>query len=303
MLLKTKLRSRGVMSKKRYFVNLAIIVIFASLTGFFAGNYYVKNYTGTVLAVTESEEEVRGNDVKNTLKKAKGKTPANLTSVENFILAENNLNQKDYIYKEVTGKITAAGVTQGLHSFKVKKDGYIMSEKVSSSKFVKVADRTLYQIGSDGVNYYKGSDITSSYTASWKNTPTKVWTLDDYRDKYGANPEAFIGYVIGTKTTLGAKSTAPKLLPNGNYECTIVTDTYYSVMNYMYEIRTTSGSSNFPRMESSTITFEITPDWEFVSISYKESYSVSIAVLGYTKCSGSLAETFSYDGAWQNPLV
>lgn len=291
------------MSKKRYFINLAIIVIFASLTGFFAGNYYVKNYTGAVLAVTETEEQVRGNDVSTTLKKAKGKTPANLSSVENFILAEYYLNQKDYIYKEVTGKVTAAGVTQGLHSFKALKDGYVMSEKVSSSKFVKVADRTLYKVGDESVNYYKGSDISSDYTATWKTEPSKLWTLDEYKEKYGCKPTAFIGYVIGTKSTLGSKSSTPKKLANGNYECTIVTDTYFSVMNYMYEIRTTSGSDNFPRMDSSTITFEITPNWDFVRIDYKESYSVSIAVLGYTKCSGVLTETFSYDGSWQNPLI
>ncbi len=291
------------MSKKRYFVNLAIVVILASLTGFFAGNYYVKNYTGSVLAVTETEEEVRGNDVKDTLRKAKGKNPSQLSSVENFILAENNLNQKTYIYKSIDGKITSAGVTQGLKSFKVLKDGYIMSEKVSASKFVKVADRTLYKVGEEKIDYYKGSDITSSYTASWGKKPTETWSIDTYKDKYGGRPEAFINYVIGTKTVVSAGCKAPKKLSNGNYECVIQTDTYFSCMNYMYEIRTTSGSGNFPKFESSIITFEITPDWEFVKIDYVETYSVSIAVLGYTKCVGKLTEKFSFDGDFKIPLV
>lgn len=291
------------MSKKRYFINLAIVVILASLTGFFAGNYYVKNYTGTVLAVTESEEAVRGTDLKDAQKKSKGKTPAQMTSVENFILAENNLNNETYVYKETTGKIVAAGVSQGLKSFKALKDGYIMSEKVSASKYVKVADRTLYKVGDEEMFYYKGSGIKSDYTASWKSEPTSTWTIEQYRGKYGAKPQSCLGYVIGTHTVVEEECTKPKLLANGNYECTIKTDAYYSMMHYMYEIRTTSGSDNFPRFESSYLTFEITPDWKFVRIDYKESYSVSIAVLGYTKCSGTLTDKFSYDNSWENPLV
>lgn len=293
---------RGI-SKRRYILNLAIVVVLAVMSGFFAGNYYVKNYTGGVLAVTESEEAVRGNDVKNTLRKAKGATPANLSSVENFVLAEYYLNQKDYVFKQTKGKITSAGVTQGMDAYKAYKDGYYVSEKVSASKFVKVADRLLYKKGDPTIKYYKGSNITSDYKATWSNTPKHIYNLEQYKEKYGSKPEAMINYVVGTNTIVAKGCTTPKKLANGNYECTIQVDTYYSVMNYMYEIRSTSGSENFPKFEEVHITFEITPDWDFVKIVYKEKYYVSIAVLGYTLCTANLTDTFDYSGTWENPIV
>lgn len=289
--------------KVRFIVNLAIVVVLAVMSGFFAGNYYVKNYTGAVLAVTETEEAVRGNDVVNALKKAKGKTPADLTSVENFVLAEHYLNQKDFVMKKINGVIESAGVKQGLSAYKALKDGYVLSEKVSASKFVKVADRFLYKIGDPTVKYYKGSNITSDFTASWSNKPENILNMDQYKEKYGAKPEAFISYVVGTNTTIAEGCTAPKKLANGNYECKIQLDTYYSGMNYMYEIRTTSGSGNFPKFEEVFVTFEITPDWDFVKIHYEEKYYVSIAVLGYTLCYSDLTDTFDYVTPWENPLV
>ena len=289
--------------KVRFIINIAIVVVLAVMSGFFAGNYYVKNYTGGVLAVTETEEAVRGNDVTTTLKKAKGKTPADLSSVENFILAEHYLNKKDFIYKKIDGKITSAGVTQGLKSYKAKKDGYILSEKVSASSFVKVADRLLYKLGDPTVKYYKGSNITSDFTASWNNNPNNIFSMEQYKERYGAKPESFISYVVGTNTIIAEGCEAPKKLANGNYECKIQLDTYYSGMNYMYEIRTTSGSSNFPKFEEIYLTFEITPNWDFVKIHYYEKYYVSIAVLGYTLCTSDLTDTFDYTTPWENPLV
>lgn len=289
--------------KIRFIVNLAIVVVLAVMSGFFAGNYYVKNFTGTVLAVTETEEVVRGNDVTNALKNSKGKSPADLSSVENFVLAEHYLNQKDFVYKNIDGKITSAGVTQGLKSYKVKKDGYILSEKVSASKFVKVADRFLYKIGDPTVKYYKGSNITGDFTATWTDKPENILNMEQYKEKYGSKPESFISYVVGTNTTIAEGCEAPKKLANGNYECKIQLDTYYSGMNYMYEIRTTSGSGNFPKFEEIFITFEITPNWDFVKIHYEEKYYVSIAVLGYTLCTSDLTDTFDYTTPWQNPLV
>lgn len=287
----------------KYIFTFTIIFVLAVMSGFFAGNYYVKNYTGNVLAVTETEEAVRGDDVINALKNAKGKTPLDLSSVENFILAEHYLNQKDFVFKKIDGSIKSAGVTQGLSAYKALKDGYMLSEKVSASKFVKVADRFLYKLGDPTVKYYKGADITSDFTATWSDKPENILNMEQYKEKYGAKPESFISYVVGTNTIIPEGCEAPKKLSNGNYECKIQLDTYYSGMNYMYEIRTTSGSGNFPKFEEVHITFEITPDWDFVRIDYEEKYYVSIAVLGYTLCTSILTDTFDYTTPWENPLI
>ena len=66
------------------------------------------------------------------------------------------------------------------------------------------------------------------------------------------------------------------------------------IMNYVYEIKTTAGSSKLPYFKSVKITYEIDENWNLIKINTEESYDVSIAVLGYTGCTGQLQEVYTY---------
>lgn len=280
------------MTKKRYIINFSIILILATVSGFFMGNWYNSNFGRQVQEVTVSEETVRGDDLQKTLKKASGKSPLDLTATENFILADYYLSQATSVHKHVSGAITAAGVKQTLVSDKIKHDGSVYSNKISVSSFVKVAELYKHNIGENVVSVYNGNP-TSSTEATFPNTPSSEMTTDEYKTKFGSPIDDFISLVVGTKTVINQSKVTKTA--EGNYEATLDLDTTYAVMNYSYEIKSTAGSSSLPYFKSIKLTFVIDNDWKLLSVKSSESYEVKIAVLGYTGCTAELLEEYTYD--------
>lgn len=279
------------MTKKRYLINFTVILILSVFSGFFLGNYYSKNFGRNVEAVTISEETVRGKDVTNALKKASGKNPSQLTATENFVLAEYYLNQKTSVKRVVTGTITAAGINQSLFSEKIVHNGQVYSSKISASSMVKVAEVYKHNLGTDVIDVYKGS-VTSATTADFPTAPSSSMNMEQYKASFGSVPERFVTYVVGTKTVINESAVTKNQA--GNYVATLQLDTTYAVMNYVYEIKTTAGSSKLPYFKSVKITYEIDENWNLIKINTEESYDVSIAVLGYTGCTGQLQEVYTY---------
>lgn len=280
------------MTKKRYILNFTIILILATVSGYFMGNWYNSNFGRQVQAVTVSEETVRGDDLQKTLRKASGKTPLDLTATENFILAEYYLSQAESVQKHVSGAITAAGVKQTLVSDKIKHDGKIYSNKISVSSFVKVAEQYKHNIGDSVVEVYNGTPLSAT-EANFPSTPTSTMTTQEYKTTFGSDIDDFISFVVGTKTVINQSAVVKNA--DGNYEATIDLDTTYAVMNYSYEIKSTAGSSSLPYFKSVKVTFVIDSNWRLLQVKSLESYEVKIAVLGYTGCTGDLLEEYTYD--------
>ncbi len=280
------------MSKRRYIINFSIVLILAVATGLFVGNYYNTNFGREVQAVTVSEETVRGKDLSNALKKAKGKTPASLSATENFIIAEDILNNRTAVKKKTTGVITAAGIKQSLESQKIILNGEVYADKISASSMVKVAQLDRFKLGAEVVDIYNGN-VTSATTATWPASPSKQMSLADYKSKYGVTPERMISLVVGTKTVVDQSAVTKN--SKGNYTATITLDTTYSVMNYVHEIKATAESSKLPYIKSMVLTYEIDENWNLISYSTKESYDVSVAVLGFTGCKAEINNSFSYE--------
>lgn len=280
------------MTKRRYIINFSIILILAVATGLFAGNYYNTNYGRNVLAPNVSEAVVRGNDLTVALKKAKGNTPENLSATENFVVAENILNNRTAVKKEVRGEISAAGIKQTLVSQKILVNGDVYADKISASSMVKVAQMDYYKTGTTSVNIYDGK-VTSSTTATWPTKASKTVSLDEYKSTYGISPERMISLVVGTNTVVDESPVTKN--EQGNYTATITLDTNYSVMNYMYEIKATAGSKKLPYFKSVVLTYEIDENWNLISYTTTEVYDVSIAVLGFTTCKGTINNSFTYE--------
>lgn len=280
------------MTKKRYFINFAIILILATISGFYAGNYYNRNFGRNVAQVTVSEDYVRGDDLTKALKKSSGKTPMDLSAIENFVLADHYLSKQTSVHKHVTGAITAVGVKQSLVSDKIIHNGEVYASKISVSSFVKVAEVYRHKINEGNVEVYLG-DPVSATEAKFPKTPSSTMTVEDYTSKFGVTPQRLISLVVGSKTVVDASTVTKN--EKGNYTATLQLDTTYSVMNYVNEIKQTAGSSKLPYFKSVKIVYEIDANWKLLSLTSYENYEVSVAVLGFQECSGEIFETYTYD--------
>ena len=65
--------------------------------------------------------------------------------------------------------------------------------------------------------------------------------------------------------------------------------------NYMYKVKKTSGSSEYPSFEKISFDFEIGDDWTIYSMHCRETYKVAIKLLGRVTTTGDMTDTFSYD--------
>lgn len=283
---------------KGIIIRLVIVIVLSSVTGYFGAQFYINKFMKTVQAVTESEEDVR-DDAEKIYSQALGKTPADLTPTQNFVIAEYLLNQQTSVKKTTTGSVTAAGVTQGLYAEKMLVDGEYYAMKISSG-LVPLATRTYYVSGSDNIDLYLGSDIKSD-TATFGSSPDKQMTPDEFRELMGSKVTYFISYVVSSNSVEEEESLG--LNEAGNYEFALKLDTYFSCMNYSHEIKYTSDSPKLPEFTSVKIVFEIDKDWNLKRIDYDESYNVSVKQLGsmFVGTTGKITDRFEVGGDYTIP--
>ena len=93
--MKTKIKN---FFHKRTIISLVIVIVLASITGYFGAQFYIDKFMIEVVAVTESEERVRDNASK-ILSENAGKTPDQISPTNNFIIAEYNLNKEKSVKK------------------------------------------------------------------------------------------------------------------------------------------------------------------------------------------------------------
>lgn len=283
---------------KRTIISLIIVIVLASITGYFGAQFYIDKFMIEVVAVTESEDRVRDN-IDKVLALNAGKTPDQISPKDNFIIAEYYLNKETSVKKITQGTVNASGITQGLYAEKILSNGEYYSMKISSG-LVSLATRLYYIDGEDTVDYYEGTSIKES-SATFPSEPTKVLTQEEYKAMFGSPMTYFVNYVVSSNTVLSEEYIGKN--GSGNYEFKLTLDTAFSVMNYSYEIKTTSGSSKLPKFESIELTFEIDENFRLLKTAIKEQYQVSIAQLGnmYMTTSGDLVETFEYNGNFEIP--
>ena len=289
--------------KTRVLINIVVVVLLGVFSGYFVGNYYANNVLGGVQAdLIPSEENLR-DDVNTVIKNNAGKSIDQISAVDNFVIAEDAIYKYAKVKKLCLGQITAAGVTQTLTATRIKDGDNYFGEEIScktGSIGVNYAQRFYYASGTDLVPVYNGTDIKES-TATWPSQPSDNHTYDSFRGVMGIAPTHFQNYIISSKTIISQQYLGKT--PEGNYKFSMVVDINTAVKNYMYKIKATSGSAEFPSFEKSYIEFEINDNWEFIKITYDEEYKVSIKVIGRVKTVADITETFEYGGDFTIPQI
>lgn len=275
---------------KRFWINLAVIVVVAIFSGYFVGNFYVNRYMGGVKADVLPDEETIRDDINQVLKKNKGKSVAEVSPTDNYILAEYYMSQKDYVHRHTYGTVKAAGVNQKLVSNKAIVNGEYFSEEVSQG-VVNLATKYYHVKGSDQVTIYKG-DVDSDLNTSYTDVTPSTMSLADFNAQNGVKATYFLNYIVSSNTVLSEKYNGKV---GDRHSFTLTLDTSYSVKNYMYKVKQTSNSSEFPVFQSIELNFEMGDDFTLYKVDYKEVYKVVIKVLGPVTTTGILTDEFSYD--------
>ena len=277
---------------KRINYKLVAVLVLAMISTYFLSTYIIANFKTEFAAVVETEENIR-DDVNAVMLKAEGKTPEQMSVVENFVLAEYYLGKAENVAKNGLGKITAMGVTQGMFAKKYKKGNDYFIEEISSG-VVSVAERQLYNIENESIDIFSGSNIKDDGSAKWSKDKKETLSYDDFKDKYGISPSDFIYYIVSSKTVKDSGKVETKA--NGNLVYFVELETNYSTMKYGKKINVTSGATKIPKFESIKITFEIDNNWQFQQIRYQESYQVAIPALGsmYVPTNGDITENYTY---------
>lgn len=274
---------------KRFLINMIVIVVLGALSGLFMGNYYVKNFMGGVTADFLPTEAAIRDDVGAVVARCNGKSVTSLSATDNFIMAEYKLSTRDYVHKSTKGTVTAAGVSQKLVSDKAYVAGEYFGEEISSG-VVKLATKYYWVKGVENVTTYEGS--VSGLSANYSGAAAQTKTLDAFNSEMGVKADQFINYIVSSKTVKNQKYNG---LVNGHHSFTIELDPVLAAKNYMYKVKKTSGSSEYPSFEKISFDFEIGDDWTIYSMHCRETYKVAIKLLGRVTTTGDMTDTFSYD--------
>lgn len=274
---------------KRFLINMIVIVVLGALSGLFMGNYYVKNFMGGVTADFLPTEAAIRDDVGAVVARCSGKSVTSLSATDNFIMAEYKLSTRDYVHKSTKGTVTAAGVSQKLVSDKAYVAGEYFGEEISSG-VVKLATKYYWVKEAEKVTTYEGS--VSGLSANYSGAAAQTKTLDAYNSEMGVKADQFINYIVSSKTVKSQKYNG---LVNGHHSFTIELDPVLTAKNYMYKVKKTSGSNEYPSFEKISFDFEIGEDWTIYSMHCRETYKVAIKLLGRVTTTGDMTDTFSYD--------
>ncbi len=308
------------MSKKRYIINFAVIIVLAVVSGYFIGSYIAQGKL-VELSNTYNELELRGLDNKldmpnyyselltdkygygEVINNLKGKDYTKLTAIEAFMLAEHNTNTSSYVVRKVDGTIKAksmgVNVNQSLTSTKTVKDGKIYLDKISYSSMAKVAMKVEHTIGEATYTYTKGT-ATSGTEAKWESPETKQ--LGEYRKTFGSGIDYFSNYLVSDKT-VNAKQMSRVEKAGNNYKFSLALNIqidektgkfiYGGVSNYMYEVKATAGADSFPVFAYCNLSVIVDSNFRFVQVDINEQYNV--VAFGFNANTTSvMIEKYSY---------
>ena len=132
--------------------------------------------------------------------KSQGKTPADLSVADNFVLAEYNVSLANSFIAIGNGNVNTLGIAQSVYSSK-KYDGNKYTFESISKGMLSVAICDSYVKNSTKVSIYNGSDINSDGTNATWNYENDM-TIKDYLAMVGNLPSAVQPYIISSKTII-----------------------------------------------------------------------------------------------------
>ncbi len=309
----------------RSLVSIIVLFVLGISSGVFAGKWYATNFIAgpTTDYSMFSEVELReGND--KIARDFATKTPTEATAWKSLIAAESNFYTAD-TFDVLSNGLVDTIVTQDVYSRKIYDGTTIVVEQISDG-MVAVADKFEYK-----PNTYSDADKSTHivrtkgklngkktiaenllcladckhgnkkayiYSTNYNGKKTTM-TEQEYRDAMGGNPISPYAYIISEKTI--TKCYNFKKQGSGEdarYTFTINLHPGASVLNYVKQMKTVSGLSDFPNFTEITINVSLQMLGGKVMFDYicvNEKYSVAYGALT-PKCTGTLHQRFLFDG-------
>ncbi|MBQ7579361.1 MAG: hypothetical protein IJT25_02380 [Clostridia bacterium] len=266
---------------------MVLVIMVGAIGGFFAGSLYVSSkYKVTY---NFSEADYRDN-TETVLSLTSGKNPSMVGGVNAFITAEYNLSQKSQYRVTSNGGIQPSiGSYQTIYAYREYSEGKTYLENLSNG-MMPIAELLLYKDGAT-VESYMGK-LKSSTEADFPNSPNSTFSYEDFTLKNGVKVDTPVAYVVSSRTILVESDAGVFVEPNV-YEYTLVLSPETSVMNYVKQMMRTSGFADPPKFASVQITFRVDSNFNFISYTINESYTVVYFGVP-AHCVGSLTLTFDY---------
>ncbi len=273
-------------------VAMIMVVVVGAIGGFFAGSFYISSkyraeYNFSEAQYRDNVEVVLKQTINNP---NEYKRPnEGVGAINAFVTAEYVLSQKNTYQVNSNGTIQPSiGSKQSVYAYRYKKDNVTYLENISVG-MLSVAERLIYK--DNVINRVEGKSIQTT-NADWTGA-ISTFSYDQFKEINGNAIDNPIAYVVSSKTAT-VETNNPKELGGGLYQFKLVLSTDTSVMNYVKQMKRTSGLSSYPKFESVVLTFTIDEDYNFIEITAEESYTVVyFGVPAF--CSGSLTQRFNYD--------
>ena len=309
--MKTLERERKQISRKRSILNFALVAIIGIGSGLFLGSWYSYAFLSNTVDYSSFSESALLDNLDDTMKKAiqsnklsdsdkqnwvqiakeKGVTPKNLATYENVALAEYNLKNANSYIVYGTGKVETVA-NQTVYSVKYFDGTTYMFESISKG-LISVADAYVMEKDANTVTKISGNNITSDH-ADWTGTKTTISTAE-FKENNGPLPSEVFAYLISSKTTKSSSQITETTVDGlKHYSIEITLDPVTSVMNYVKQVKQTSGLADYPSFDNITLSFTIDENWNFVKFNIVENYRVPYGGLK-PKCKGTLNYTFEFN--------
>jgi len=270
---------------------MAVLMVLGVFTGSGLGVWYFNfalksnvDYSGNPADYIQSIDQTltknfKGIDLSNkqswlTYAKSQNKTPADLSPVDNYVLAEYNATLATSYSVVGVGSILTMGFDQYMYSERLF-DGNtysFVSISPTTNAFVgDIAVCDIMQKGSSTIKSYNGTNNVEKgdTTADWAYNTS--YTTAEYSDFTGVMVDSLTPYIIGEKTVLSSSEITVD--ENGNYTFTLQLHNVYSVLKYVRQVKRTGALAFFPEFSYISQTITITPDWQLVNIEITEKYS------------------------------
>ena len=228
-------------------------------------------------------------------------SPSDLTPAQNFLLAEYNALNSDYFHIVGTGEVNVKAfgipISQTVYSEKNFDGNTYTFESISQGTMPLGTCSVMEKPSSANSNPsvmlfsseqpYTSEGGTIADNAVWGDYQT--YSQEEYRNLAGGTPNSIQTYIISDKTIISSNDSSAITYDaeTGYYSFTIELDPITSVLNYVKQVQQTSGLDSAPTFSSISQTITIDSEWNLVSISIEESYSLMYGPAA-ASCEGTL---------------
>ena len=210
------------------------------------------------------------------------------TPVELANISLLKLGDIDSFYSQKEGSVIAAGVEQTINAYTIKNGNRYFEENISSSSFVKAANR-FYQEG-ESVDWYKGKYVSPT-KGSYPDSSKTEYTLESFEEVWGGTKDRGTIYIISEQTVLSSEI---KDNSDGTKTIALDLDPTLSVIRYVKQMKMTGGLSQEPIFHSVHLDFTVDEQLKLLEFFSDEYYDVHM-VIDAKNSNGKISQKFKYE--------